>query len=649
MRIHLTAILLVIASSRIPRGAAAPDLRVGSERRIERAVRVSDNDNRIPAGVFHGDVLTLRLVARVARWYPDGDAAPGALVQAFAEEGHAPLVPGPLIRVRAGTEVSITLRNIVPNAVLTVHGLISRSATGPTSDDTVQLAAGATRSLRIRLDKPGTYYYWGTTTGRSMVYRTHEDAQLTGAIVVDSATGTIPVDRVMVIGMWSDTAGRALVVRTRLLSVINGRSWPHTERLAYAVGDSVRWRIINASSDSHPMHLHGFYFRVDSRGNGLADTTYAENVRDHVVTNLLTPGTTMSMSWSPDRPGNWLFHCHLPEHFERRGPLGMPPAPAAEHAHGVMNHALEGMNGLVIGITIHAIAGHEPPIAASAVARRKMRLLIRPSRDGSAASPIFEFVLQGDGARAVIGTSDRIAPPIVLVRGEPVSITVVNTLTEPTAVHWHGIELESYYDGVAGFSGTGKRISPVIAPSDSFEVRFAPPRAGTFIYHTHIDERRQQPAGLAGPIIVLDTGQRYDAMTDLTVVASTPRDSTGAIPRFIWLKGSWESALLTLQQGVRYRLRLINMTTHSPGLRFELRDGATIAQWRPLAKDGADLPIARQVAQPARQPVSIGETADLEFIPEHPGEHRLEAHLNDGTLVGTIVVRVSAGAAAPRE
>ena len=37
------------------------------------------------------------------------------------------------------------------------------------------------------------------------------------------------------------------------------------------------------------------------------------------------------------------------------------------------------------------------------------------------------------------------------------SIMVVNHLTEPTAVHWHGIELESYFDGVAGFSGAGAR------------------------------------------------------------------------------------------------------------------------------------------------------------------------------------------------
>ena len=44
---------------------------------------------------------------------------------------------------------------------------------------------------------------------------------------------------------------------------INGRSWPYTERIEATVGDSVRWRVINATARPHPMHLHGFYFRID--------------------------------------------------------------------------------------------------------------------------------------------------------------------------------------------------------------------------------------------------------------------------------------------------------------------------------------------------------------------------------------------------
>ena len=49
---------------------------------------------------------------------------------------------------------------------------------------------------------------------------------------------------------------------------INGRSFPHGELIEPMVGDTLRWRWINASDRNHPMHLHGFYFRVDAKGDG---------------------------------------------------------------------------------------------------------------------------------------------------------------------------------------------------------------------------------------------------------------------------------------------------------------------------------------------------------------------------------------------
>ena len=79
----------------------------------------------------------------------------------------------------------------------------------------------------------------------------------------------------------------------------------------------------------------------------------------------------------------------------------------------------------------------------------------------------------------------------MLRRDEPVEITVVNRLREATALHWHGIELDSYYDGVHGWSGAGQQVAPMIEPGGSFVVRFTPPRAGTFIYHTHLHDFRQ--------------------------------------------------------------------------------------------------------------------------------------------------------------
>lgn len=603
--------------------------------------RARVNDNRRPAGTLRHGVLTVQLEVRQAMWYPDGERAPGAEVPAFAAAGQPPEIPGPLIRVPAGTEIAITVRNALPNAALTLHGLHTRPLTAAAAD-TLHVASRATGAVRFRLEAPGTYYYWGTTMGRVFLGRTREDAQLSGAIIVDPPERPVREDRILMIGMWADTlSGEDTPEPWQLLFVVNGRSWPHTERLAYAVGDTVRWRVLNVSADLHPMHLHGFFFRVDSRGDGTGDTTYTAATRDLVVTQRMFPGQTMLVTWVPDRPGNWLFHCHVPTHFGPRGPLGSRRAALAAGAitHAWSNHALQGMNGLVVGITVSAKRGDARAPVTDDARRRRLRLLVRANAGGTPAAPYYGFTLHENGPEPPLDSGGHPGPLIVLTRGEPVSIMVVNRTPEPTAVHWHGIELESYFDGVAGFSGSDGRLAPVIAPGDSFEARFTPPRAGTFIYHTHVDELRQEPAGLAGPLIVLEPGTRYDPATDLTVLISSPSDSAQEA-RAVLLNGRLAAVPLELRSGVSHRLRMINITTSRPGMRMELRSDSVVGAWRVIAKDGAELAAGRQVTTPARQPISIGETVDVEVTPPRPGEMRLEARTARGVLLGVVPVRV---------
>jgi FtsP/CotA-like multicopper oxidase with cupredoxin domain len=632
----VTPLVLVLVSSTFATGGSStrrdlPEVPPPPERTLA-------NDNRTPAGSFRDGVLTVHLEARVGEWHPDGDAAPGADLPAFAEAGKAPQIPGPLIRVVAGTTVAATVRNVLPNDTLLVYGLGTRdSATAPASDNEtpVRLLPGEKQEVRFQLTTPGTYYYWATTMGRHFKYRTREDAQLNGAIVVDES-GARPTDRVFLISMWSDTLGGAAPHgRKRVLAVVNGLSWPNTERLSYSVGDTAHWRVINASGDAHPMHLHGFYFRVDGRGDGATDTTFAESRRYMVVTELLTPGQTMDMTWSPERDGNWAFHCHIPEHIMARDPLGILPS-VESHAH-ITNHALQGMSGLMLGINVRA----KPGAAAAAPAtgpRRRLRL-VATERATTARQPLLNFALAEGSAEPTADWSVAIGPPIVITRGQPVSITVVNRSTRPTSVHWHGIELESYYDGIAGFSGSPARLSPVIAPKDSFEAQFTPPRAGTFIYHTHVDESRQQPGGLTGAIIVLEPGQRYDPATDLLAMVTSPADSTEA--NSVLINGRASPPPLELRVGVRYRLRIVNITVARPGMRVDVWQDSSMVQWRLLARDGADLPDAvRDVVRQARYALSIGETVDVEITPRSAAPLRLEIRAVQGSTLGTLPIRV---------
>ena len=602
--------------------------------RISGDERIASNDNRTSAGTLKDGVLTIRLDARAGEWRPDGDSAPGITVLAFGEEGKPLQIPGPLIRVPQGTEIHAFVRNSLPDSTLVMHGL---SARGRPGDDTLSIRPGEVRDVRFKAGVPGTYFYSGSTSGVGTPRSLRQDSQLSGAFVVDSAAtlGT-PRDRVLVLGLWTTSTNPAIVARADLLRfVINGRSWPNTERLTYTVGDTVRFRLVNTSTAPHPMHLHGFYFNVDSRGTASVDSIYAGGSRHMVVTERLAPGRTFSLTWVPERPGNWMFHCHDNFHVLRNRPLDGTRLPD-EHMMHVKNHALEMMGGLVMGIEVRPKGGvvakpNDGP-------RRRLRLMVRVDSGGTEAEPAYGYVLQDGDKRTPARSPLLPGPTIVLERGKPVGITVVNELPEATAVHWHGIELESYFDGVAGFSGTYARPSPAIAPRDSFEARFTPPRAGTFIYHPHADEVKQQEAGLSGAIVVVESLEKYDPAHDIVLLVSTPRRD--ADNGTVLLNGSNKPAALEMRAGERYRLRFVNIHTARPSMVARLLRDSTAVMWKAIAKDGMDLPPDQATVRPAIQQSGNGETYDFELVPDAPGDLRFTMSSAAGALLVTLPIRV---------
>lgn len=82
------------------------------------------------------------------------------------------------------------------------------------------------------------------------------------------------------------------------------------------------------------------------------------------------------------------------------------------------------------------------------------------------------------------------------------------------------------------------------------------------------------------------------------------------------------------------------MTTRRPGARVEMWRDTTLLSWRQLAKDGADLPPAWQVARPARASISIGETMDYEFLPAIGGDWRLEVRGQNGAVLAAMPIKV---------
>ena len=586
------------------------------------------NDNRSPAGALANGVLTVHLEARPAIWYPNENGRTSLLVSAFAEEGRAPQIPGPILRVPAGTEISATIRNALDHTIY-IHGLAPRAeanmpplplpadlTTTSDSASVLEVSSGGVRELHFRSGAAGSYYYWASNDRQSLLMRTGPDSMLSGAFVVDPP-GSPENDRVFVVNTWVPIGGNAF----NTLPTINGKSWPDTERLTLKVGEPIHWRWINTSDSDHSMHLHGFFFQV----NGLGDQDHFQPfvAKDEltVVTQELSPGGTFNMTWVPERIGHWLMHCHMTFHM-------MPPENLAGYqvpAHYSPENA--GMGGLVLGLDVQPSSNsapastNAPPIST---AMHKYRLVVRERPGNAHYFRGFSYVLSPSPGETTASSLPPVGAPLVLTRGETAEIEIVNQLEEPTTVHWHGIELESTYDGVPDWSGTGKQTTPPIAPGHSYVARMTPPRAGTFIYHSHWHEQSQLGEGLTGPLIVLDPGTSFDPATDKIFLFS--RDGVESNEPLL-LNGSPQPPPIALVAGTTYRMRFINITPVDSDLTYSIVDatGAPLS-WKFISKDGQDLPPEQAVSKKTSgETITVGETRDYSFTPEQPGELYLQA------------------------
>ncbi len=95
-----------------------------------------------------------------------------------------------------------------------------------------------------------------------------------------------------------------------------------------------------------------------------------------------------------------------------------------------------------------------------------------------------------------------LGPTLCLERGEKVAITVHNQLSEPMALHWHGLEIPGTADG-------GPQAT--ILPGKSWLAQFTvnQPAATCWMHpHTHHETGRQVAQGIAGLIVIEDEQSR---------------------------------------------------------------------------------------------------------------------------------------------
>jgi len=239
--------------------------------------------------------------------------------------------------------------------------------------------------------------------------------------------------------------------------------------------------------------------------------------------------------------------------------------------------------------------------------------------------------------------------------GQTFRVRLVNAISSPTLVHWHGLTSPTHQDGVPILS------QPALRPGHSYDYEFPLTQSGTYWMHSHqgLQEQRllSAPLILADPAdagldeqeIVVELGdfsfrspkEIYAALRapkPMSAPASGPDVNDVDYDAYIANRRSIDDLpVFRVDRRARVRLRIINSAAST---NFTLDLGALTGTL--FAVDGR--PIAPLAGQ--RFPIAIAQRCDIRIETPGPGAYPVFA-VREADRLRAGVVLASRGAAIP--
>ena len=103
-------------------------------------------------------------------------------------------------------------------------------------------------------------------------------------------------------------------------------------------------------------------------------------------------------------------------------------------------------------------------------------------------------------------------PTLEFTEGDYAVIYVTNGMDVETSVHWHGLLLPNYYDGVPYLT------TPPIKAGTTFKYEFPIKQAGTYWYHSHT--MLQEQSGVYGSFVIQPKEKKLEYDKELVIVLS---------------------------------------------------------------------------------------------------------------------------------
>jgi FtsP/CotA-like multicopper oxidase with cupredoxin domain len=159
----------------------------------------------------------------------------------------------------------------------------------------------------------------------------------------------------------------------------------------------------------------------------------------------------------------------------------------------------------------------------SLVAKRETR---RPWNGNSIAAQLVAAQFATSVAGKSISTwgynGGLVAPTLRATAGDKLNVSLTNSLTEATSIHWHGVALQNAADGVPGLT------QQAIKPGAEYAYQFRVDTPGTYWYHSHVEMQRAR--GLYGALIIDDPKEPLHYDKEWVVVLDDWVDGFGQTP-----------------------------------------------------------------------------------------------------------------------
>ncbi|HKP60605.1 MAG TPA: copper oxidase [Polyangiales bacterium] len=319
------------------------------------------NGAQLPWRMVNG-VKVFHLIAEPLRH----EFAPGLVAECWGYNGRT---PGPTIEIVRGERVRFYVTNRLPEPTgVHWHGILL-----PNGMDGV---GGLTQSY-VRPGETFRYEFTPRYAGTFM-YHPHVDEMtqmgmgLMGMLIVHDAKPAQRVDRdfAIMLSEWFVPVGTRRPDTREMndfnVLTLNGKAFPGTAPLVVRTGQRVRIRFGNLSAmHNHPMHLHGYSFRVTGTDGGPVPKS-----AQHPDTTVLVPvGSTRDIEFVADTPGDWAMHCHFTHHVmnqmghEGHNMLGMQTGDFDKRMRKlVKGYMTMGQNGMA------EMAKHQMPVPDNSIA-----------------------------------------------------------------------------------------------------------------------------------------------------------------------------------------------------------------------------------------------------------------------------------------